>query len=196
MVLGIMDPTEMLKSEHEDIQMVLSILENMAGRMRGKATLPMADLDNAVVILEGYADLCHHAKEEQVLFPELARASPEVGAELARRLKGDHLAFRRLVGTMKELVPRAADEPGRSELAKLFESYVRVLREHIRIEEERLFPEVERSLDPAVRARMAREFNRIEEAKVGPHMHGMYLGMIENLAESYGVGEALGPGGD
>ncbi len=191
------DPNEVLRSEHEDIRKVLSVLEGMAGRMRGMANVPVGDLDNAMVILEDYADLCHHTKEEQVLFPELARASPEVGAELARRLKGDHRAFRKLVGTMKELVPRAgSDRVARAKLAKLMESYVRVLWEHMRIEEESLFPEVNRSLGAAVRAKMAEEFERIEEAKVGPYMHRMYRGMIDDLAEAYGAGEELGPGGD
>jgi hypothetical protein len=41
---------------------------------------------------------------------------------------------------------------------------------------------------------MAEEFERIEEAKV--YMHRMYRGMIDNLAEAYGAGEELGPGGD
>jgi hemerythrin-like domain-containing protein len=104
------DPNDVLRAEHEDIQKVLSVLEGMARRMRGMANVPVADLDNTIVILEDYADHCHHTKEEQVLFPELARASPEVGAELARRLKGDHRALRKLVGTMKGLVPRAGSD--------------------------------------------------------------------------------------
>src|SRR3989304_5908481 len=96
------DPNDVLKAEHEAIELLLGAVEGMAGRLSTKSTFPRKDLESALTIVTEFADKCHHAKEEKTLFPVLSKASPKVGAELARRLTSDHILFRKLVGTMKE----------------------------------------------------------------------------------------------
>ena len=181
-----MEPNDVLRDEHEAIELLLSAVEGMAGRLHGKGVYPRKDLEAALTIVTEFADKCHHAKEERTLFPVLSKASPKVGAELARRLTSDHIAFRKLVGTMKEQTAKGeTDEKARALLSKNLDTYVRLLREHIRIENTELLPEVERTIPEAERHRLAAEFERIEAEEVGAGVHEKYHHMIHRLADAY-----------
>lgn len=180
------EPSATLRFEHDAIQVLLSVLDGMAHRLRVNEAVPREDLDDAMTVVVEFADRCHHAKEEQVVFPALRKASPEIGADIARRLTSDHQAFRKLVRAMRDLCPKARTrKSARVQLAKYFSTYIRVLREHIRIEEEQLLPEVDRSLAPAQRAEFAERFDRVEAEEIGWGMHEAYHAMIHRLAESY-----------
>ncbi len=181
-----MEPNDVLREEHEAIELLLSAVEGMAGKLHEKGPYPRRDVETALSIVTEFADKCHHAKEERTLFPVLSKASPEVGAELARRLTSDHIAFRKLVGTMKEqTVKGEKDDAARAQLAKNLGTYTRLLRQHIFIENTELLPEVERSIPEAERARLAAEFERIEETEIGAGVHEKYHRMIHKLADAY-----------
>jgi len=177
------DPNDILKSEHDAIELLLAAVEGMAGRLTTKAEFPKKDLEAALTVVTEFADKCHHAKEETTLFPVLSKASPTVGAELARRLTSDHIAFRKLVGTMKAQI--AEGEKVRPQLGKNLDTYVRLLRKHILVENTELLPEVERSIPQAERAKLAKEFERIEREEMGAGMHEKYHAMIHKLADTY-----------
>ena len=180
------DPNDVLKAEHEAIELLLAAVEGMAGRLAANGAFPRKDLETAMTIVTEFADKCHHAKEERTLFPILSKASPKVGAELARRLTSDHIAFRKLVGTMKEQVAKGErDEKVRAQLGKNLDTYVRLLRQHILIENTELLPEVARSIPEAERRRLAAEFERIEEEEIGAGVHEKYHRMIHKLADAY-----------
>ena len=180
------ETNEVLLSEHEAIEELLGAIEGMAARMRNGAGVPTGDLEEAMWVVVGFADRCHHAKEERVLFPTLARASPPVGAEIARRLTSDHVAFRKLVGAIRELIPKARkDKASRNLLVKDLDTYARLLRQHIEAEHEQLFPEVERAIDPDAEARLAAEFERVEVEEIGAGMHDRFRATIRRFADLY-----------
>jgi hemerythrin-like domain-containing protein len=178
------EPNDVLREEHEAIEHLVSVLEHMAGQMHRKR-VPEGDLEKAMAVAVEFADRCHHAKEEKVLFPALSKASPKTGAEIARRLTSDHVAFRKLVGDTRKLIPRMGEGAARTQLSKNLDTYARLLREHIRVEHEQLFPEVERSLGPADRARLAEEFDRVEAEEIGLGVHEKYHSVIEQLSRTY-----------
>ena len=181
-----MEPNEVLREEHEAIELLLSAVEGMAGRLQAKGAYLRKDLESAMTIVTDFADKCHHAKEERTLFPVLSRFSPTVGAELARRLTSDHIAFRKLVGTIREQIPTGEkDTTVRAQLEKNLDTYTRLLRQHILIENTELLPEVERAIPPAERERLAEEFERIEEEEIGAGVHAKYHHMIHKLADAY-----------
>lgn len=181
------DPNEILKEEHEAIEHLTSAIEGMAVRLGGTGAYPKKDLEKALTVVVEFGDRCHHAKEEKVLFPAIAKASPKTGVELARRLTSDHIAFRKLVGTMRgQIADAGKDAAVRTQLAKNLGTYTRLLRRHISVEDGELAREVERSLGPAERARIAKEFERVEREEIGPGVHEKYHAMIHELAEAYG----------
>ncbi len=180
------EPNDVLREEHEAMELLLSALEGMAGALQRPGPYPRKDLEAATTVITEFGDKCHHAKEEKVLFPALAKASPQTGAEIARRLTSDHRAFRQIVGTMKAQIPKAeADAAARALLAKNLDTYVRLLRAHIAAENTELMPEVDRAIPPAEREAIAEAFERIEREEVGAGVHEKYRGMIHKLADTY-----------
>jgi hemerythrin-like domain-containing protein len=185
------EPGEILRAEHEVILGLLTVLDPMAERLRGGAVIPERDLQDIVSIVADYADRRHDGKEEKVLFPRLASASPVERARLARRLTGTTRPSARC-RKPQGCHPPADQGEGREEVAKLMEAYGRVPREHIRVEDEVLFPKIEGSPSFQERAEIARDFQRVEVEEVGEGVHEKYEGMVAALVASYARGRGEG----
>jgi len=182
------EPNQVLKQEHHATEELLTAMDEMATQAGVLGKLPAKDVEDALTVIVGFVDKCHHAKEEKVLFPSLSKASPDVGAELARRLTSDHTAFRQLAGSMKTALARAgSDSQARTLLVKNIGTYTRLVRAHIGVEESDLFREVDRAIQPDERARVSIEFERVEEEEVGHGMHEKFHNMIESLSKKYGT---------
>lgn len=178
------EPNEILSAEHDAMKRLLTAIDGMARRVESGGDLPRGDLEEAMNLVVEFGDKCHHAKEEKVLFPALSKASPRAGAELARRLTSDHAAFRKLVNSVRQLIPNAeADETSRGLLMKNLRTYSKLLREHISIEDEKLFSEVERSLRSSERKEIAERFEMLEQEEIGQRMHEKYHERINKLAD-------------
>ena len=65
-----MTPTDVLKQEHRVIEQVLACLAVLADRADA-GRLDPGDARQAIDFLQVFADRCHHAKEENVLFPRM-----------------------------------------------------------------------------------------------------------------------------
>lgn len=178
-------PNEVLREEHGAIEVLLGALDGIAVRLRAGESVPKDDLYDAMTGIVEFTDKCHQAKEESVLFPAVAAASPEVGAGTVRRLTGDHRALRNLVGTIRDLVPGSRTKAVRRQIGKHLTTYARVLRAHILAEEEHLFPEAARRLSAAEAERILAAFDRIEREDVGLGMHAAYLSIINRLSREY-----------
>jgi len=63
-----MRPTETLMHEHEIILMVLDAAEREIQRMRETNAVRREYLEQMVDFFRNFADRCHHAKEENLLF--------------------------------------------------------------------------------------------------------------------------------
>ena len=79
-----MQATDILMSEHRVIERVIASLETAAARLeQGENVRPGFFLD-AASFVTGFADGCHHKKEEGVLFPTLvANGLPQRSGPIA-----------------------------------------------------------------------------------------------------------------
>lgn len=165
-------PTDILRAEHDAIEHLLQAMDGMAAVLESGGEVPRRDVESALGVIAGFADKCHHAKEEKVLFPVLRRAAPAEGERIARALEGDHAAARKLTATMR--AQAAAGESGRAnertELARQARTYAKLLRAHIALESKDLFELVEK-LPPQTRHHLAEEFDRIEAQETGEGAH-------------------------
>lgn len=69
-----MRPTEELVTEHNAIKRMLDILERVSRRLEIGETVDAEHLERIVDFIRGFADRCHHGKEEDLLFPEMEEA--------------------------------------------------------------------------------------------------------------------------
>lgn len=80
---GVERPSAVLKSEHRVIERVLRVLETLVVRSEQGEGLEVESLKQCVEFFRLFADACHHAKEEDLLFPVLEeRGIPRDGGPI------------------------------------------------------------------------------------------------------------------
>ncbi len=136
-----MPPTAELTSEHAVIKRVLAVLERLIGRARRGEAFEAESLASAVEFFRLFADACHHAKEEDLLFPVLeARGIPKEGGPIGVMLE-EHRQAR---GYTREMATALEDRDRDREVAEgrflsAAENYLELLTQHIFKEDNVLF---------------------------------------------------------
>jgi hemerythrin-like domain-containing protein len=147
-------PTQTLREEHRVILRALLLLEVAAGRLSGGRPVPEGWWDALLAWLRGFADLNHHAKEEQHLFPALAQAGVPVEGGPVTVMLEEHAEGRALIRAM-------GASPGEARVAAA-RRYVQLLREHIDKENGVLLPLAEGVLDAQAQLLVSRGFEKVE----------------------------------
>jgi len=159
-----METTKILMEEHRVIERVLDVLETAAHRLRDGDLVQPAIFIQAVDFIKGFADGCHHRKEEGVLFPAMQSAGvPSEGGPIGVML-AEHQEARKLTSAMHTSAERLAvsDDDARAELIRFALLYVDLLRQHIAKEDTILFPMAERVLQGPALTEVSEAFERIE----------------------------------
>ena len=110
------DPIRVLMHEHEFIKKVVASLGRLAASSDEAKNANPETLREIVRFMREFADRCHHAKEEDLLFPAMEdKGVPESGCPLGSLLK-EHQQGRALVTNLSEATealvagkPEAAD---------------------------------------------------------------------------------------
>ena len=93
-----MHPTDILSQEHRAIESMLDALETQIRQAKSGGPFPRLFCDDALDFFRNFADGCHHAKEENLLFPRMReRGVPQyggpIGVMLAALLSSPKLRF-------------------------------------------------------------------------------------------------------
>ena len=181
-----MEATDILMSEHRVIERVLAALELAAGRLeQGQAVRPGFFLD-AADFINGFADGCHHAKEEKVLFEAMVKAGiPKAGGPVGMMLQ-EHEQGRVFVRSMRAGVEKwqSGDNAARTEVIKAANGYIDLLRAHIFKEDKILFPLANDAILWDTQVQIAKDFERIEHEETGKGVHEKYLALAEKLEKA------------
>lgn len=180
-----MTPTEILKHEHQIVLLVLKGADREGTGARKNGKCDAATIEKMVDFFKMFVDRCHHAKEEQHLFPALEKhgvpkeAGP-IGVMLSEHEKGrGHVrAIAAALPGVKSGRPNAAAEVGEQLLA-----YAALLRSHIDKEDNVLFPMADRLLSPRERRDMVKAFDLVEAEEIGEGVHEKYHQLAHELAE-------------
>jgi hemerythrin-like domain-containing protein len=136
-----LDPTDELRNDHRIIERVLQVLRVLIERARDGQGFESESFGRAVEFFRLFADACHHAKEEDLLFPVLeARGIPRQGGPIGVMLE-EHRQARRLTEAMATaLTDLASDEQGAKErFLSAAGDYQALLAHHIFKEDNVLF---------------------------------------------------------
>jgi hemerythrin-like domain-containing protein len=171
--------TDTLRDEHNGVLVVLDHLDRAVGAAERGVPVPadiFADIQEFFAV---FVDRCHHAKEEQVLFPALGTE----GAALQHELEQQHVRGRRLAGAYASAVAgfRPGDRVSTEPVATSARRYTEFLRDHIDLETGELFPLIEHNLSAGEDGNVIQAFERIEEEQIGPGTHERLHGMIAGL---------------
>ena len=133
--------TEELRAEHQIILSVAAVLETLTERFQRGDGFELEGLGQCVEFLRYFADACHHAKEEDLLFPLLeSKGIPREGGPIGVMLYEHQIARRYTLEMRSALSAVLRKEDGAAE--KFIEparQYVELIRRHIHKEDTVLF---------------------------------------------------------
>ena len=177
--------TEILKSEHDVILVVLDCLEKIAGDAAAGQALDLPSAEDVIEVLGTFADRCHHGKEEGALFPMLvAKGLPRDVGPVAVML-GEHEQGRAGIAGMRAAL--AAGPGATDRFVAHARGYVELLRDHIAKENGVLFPMADGMLDAGEQAELLAAFEHVEADDLGSGVHERLLGIVDGLASRLGV---------
>jgi len=175
-------PTQVLMAEHELILQALDALEKKVAAVQAGAAPDRAYFDRAVSFLRGFADKCHHGKEENLLFKRMTeRGFPVQGGPIAVMLS-EHEAGRAFIrGIAEGAAKLGADPAAARQIVENARGYIDLLRAHIGKENNVLFPMADRALGAEDQAYLAKEFERFEAEETGAGVHEAMLKLLGEL---------------
>lgn len=185
-----MEPTRILSAEHRVIETVIACLERIVEEMQRNCRLDKTSAEAAVDFIRNFADGCHHAKEEDRLFPAMeAKGLPRQGGPIGVMLM-EHEQGRAFVRGMVEHLDKAAngDSVALTHFAHNTIGYAGLLRQHIQKEDQILFPLADRILSSEDETLLLNQFDEAE-VEAGDGTHERLLKIAETLADRYGVGK-------
>ncbi|MFZ2445222.1 MAG: hemerythrin domain-containing protein [Syntrophobacteraceae bacterium] len=182
-----MRPTEELKAEHAGILKVLDVVESISDKIVSEDGVPVEHLKQIIEFFQIFVDRCHHGKEEDILFPAMeAVGIPREGGPIGVMLS-EHERGRRFAAEMTRLVE--SYEGGETGSLQVLTTpalqYSDLLRSHIWKENNVLFPMADEKLSDKEQGRLSREFDRLEEERIGPGKHEAFHRMIDTLSGIY-----------
>ena len=135
-------PSEVLRNEHKVILRVIDVLQRLVIRFEQGNGFEKASLRRCVEFFRHFADACHHAKEEDLLFPALEqRGMPRDGGPIGVMLY-EHTLARGFTKSMAEALDAcdAGDAGGEGRFCEAAKEYIELLTNHIGKEDNCLFP--------------------------------------------------------
>ncbi len=179
--------TEELYGEHILLERMLNTLEIAAHRAEmDPNTRPGFFIDTAEFI-RGFADGCHHRKEENVLIKAMIETGiPSEGGPVEAMLR-DHERGRALTRAMREEAEKwqAGDGTARQGVIDHAHAYITLLRNHMNKENKILFPMADYLFTEEVQARVADAFEQVEHEEAARGVHEKYLGLAERLEKEF-----------
>jgi hemerythrin-like domain-containing protein len=183
-----MKATQILMDEHRVIERVIASLEKGADRLEKGQAIDPAFFVDAAQFVKGFADGCHHRKEEHVLFEAmfeagLPREGGPVNVMLAEHEQGR--AYIRAMRTAAEQL-QAGDETARARVIEAARGYAALLRQHIAKEDGILFPLANQVIPLPQQDEVAEGFEHVEHEETGEGVHEKYLALAGKLAAAVG----------
>ena len=149
--------TAILTHEHNIILKVVTAATRMAIALREGQPIKVSALRETVGFMRNFADRCHHAKEEDLLFPALVKVGlPETTSPIAV-LKSEHAQARSCMTRLDAAIDayEKNDPAGRDQIIADIACMGSLYPQHIEKENGVLFPMAEKMLSPAELADLA-----------------------------------------
>lgn len=179
-----MRPTEILSNEHQSILAVLDCLDAAAERLdSGDNVSPEFFLD-AAEFIAGFADKCHHGKEEDILFVALTAGGMSRDSGPVAVMLHEHNQGRRYTAAFRSAAEQmqAGDANAAADVVRNVFGYVNLLRDHINKEDNVLFPMAEQMMPADAMQKMTDDFQRVMAADEEHGVREKYEALAQKLS--------------
>lgn len=175
-----------IQDEHVAIRHLVHAIDGIAGALKEGRKVECADARDALDAVAQLSDACHHAKEEDALFPAIMDSRQAAFAKgLVPALEREHQLGKKFVTEMRAHVDGACngDMRAMTMFAHAAHQYAQLYLGHLRREEHDLLPLAE-ALPARGKAAVEKAFARIE-GRHAPDHHAILHARIEALALKY-----------
>lgn len=182
-----MKPTDQLKEEHKAIRVMLNVLGKMCQKLEAGEQVSPEHLEQALDFFKGFADKCHHFKEENLLFPAMEAVGFTKDAGPIYVMLLEHASGRNHIKQMSEGIAQYKFDVQQSipTIVEAAKGYIQLLTAHIDKEDNILFPMADSRLLESKQGELEKEFDRVESEVIGVGKHEEYHQMIKNLGAIY-----------
>ena len=198
-----MKTLSIITEEHQNLWRIAITLDAVALEMEAGEPVDPAFFSSVFDYIEHFMDACHHAKEDDYLFPALRLRSPEAGVVLDR-LQAEHRNGPEVLRSLRaQLAATAAGTLGNAEFIGALRIYTQSLKSHIRTEEKDAMPLAREVLTAEDWESIDRAFADNDDPLFGEQARVEYRQLFHRIAslapESVGLGAHSGgelePGG-
>lgn len=166
-------PMKRLVEEHTRIKRFIALVPGIVGRLDVESEEGRDRILRGVDFIRNYADRCHHAKEEDILF---AYFPPDL--DILQTMLEDH---RRGRARVKGILDALASRNG-AEVAANLAGYAGILTEHIKKEDEILYPWMDRNLSTRQVGEIYAKFRDADERfPDAQEKYEAYVGGLEEI---------------
>jgi hemerythrin-like domain-containing protein len=182
-----MKATQQLKEEHEGIKLMLKIMEKISNELKNGKELNNDHFEKIIDFIRGFADKCHHGKEEKILFPAMVNHGiPDKGGPIAVMLYEHQLGREHIKELTKAFAAfKAGNKTATKEIIASSMDYVFLLLNHIEKENKILFMMADKVLNEAEQAEIFEAFEKLEIEKIGIGKHEEYHHLLKELKTIY-----------
>ncbi len=173
-----------LKHDHRVIEQVVAGMSAIADLLDSGKQVDPSILVGLVQFLAVFAEHCHHAKEEQFLFPLLAtRARAASGKRDLNLLEQEHRSATQMVQDLAKVSAAYIQNPlvMRHRVVELLRRLVELYPAHIWKEDYLLLPMAQRILSQGEQEDLAEKFEGVER-EVGEDVHAAFEMLAKQLA--------------
>jgi len=168
-------PMQQLVDEHVYIKRMIAYISNVLELIAQEEKINKDLLLNVIRFVREYADKYHHAKEEDILFDYADKS-----LEIINVILEDHVVGR---GHVKAVV-EAIETENREEISSHLTAYQALLTEHIKKEDEILFPWIDRGLTTSQVGEIYQKFAKAN-TDLGEELPERNLGFLASLDEIF-----------
>lgn len=150
--------------EHQLIAEVTTAFERYVDCIERGSDLEKQDLAHFIRFFREYADLGHHEKEEGQLLPAMVRHGCGWEDGPVDQVRKEHFQERYLVRSLRQAATQtdAWSEEARRRVVSTARTFVEFMRNHIRLEEDELFPRAMKCLSEDAQQEIAASFDRFD----------------------------------
>jgi hemerythrin-like domain-containing protein len=178
-----MKATDVLSEEHRVIERVIATLETGSWLLSQNEPIRPEFFILASDFIKGFADGCHHVKEEGVLFKSMIdNGMPAENSPVAVMLY-EHEMGRKYTRGMREAAIRLqnGDQSASADVVFNAKHYAALLREHIGKEDTILFPMANQMIPVDQHDAIWDGFEHVEHEETGEGVHEKYLALAMAL---------------
>jgi len=177
--------TKNLENDHIHILKLIDVMRSIV--QSGKPDVEL--IEKIIILIRGYADGLHHAKEEEYFFPALKeKGFPSDRGPVAMMLY-EHSQGRKFVKGIADNVElfKKGSKPALEGIFRNMSGYSELLTNHITKENNVLFRLADNALTEAEQQNLLDKFESIEGGSVAGSKLNDYIDQINDLARHYNV---------